>query len=511
MYLSVLTIHLQYSISSPLPMTLRQEEIRERHPEVSSPRDSLPGHVAEVGAAGCGERLERLGLVPVFPKWLRCCSPSAFRTWCGARRRSACRSRSSISAATAVSCAPSSASLMRCANCFDCPCCMHTLSTRATSIPAPLPDDPAKTTMKKAYYLACGFCRWTSRDVGMADKSVASGGWQEPENPHTQKINKLVEYYQQLAQKEKMERDRKKLVRRRPYMPLAFSQHTIHVVDKYGLGTRLQRQRPGAPISALTGLSLKDGEDQKEIKIEPAQAVEEVEPLPEDYYTRPINLTEVTTLRQRLLQPDFQPICASQLYPRHKHLLIKRSLRCRKCEHNLSKPEFNPTSIKFKIQLVAVNYIPEVRIMSIPNLRYMKESQVLLTLTNPVENLTHVTLKECEEGDPDDTSSTAKVVVPSKELLLAGKDAAAEYDELAEPQDFQDDPDIIAFRKANKVGIFIKVTPQKEEGEVTVSFKMKHEFKNLAAPIRPTEESDQSCEVIWLNHHVELSLGPVLP
>lgn len=34
-----------------------------------------------------------------------------------------------------------------------------------------------------------------------------------------------------------------------------------------------------------------------------------------------------------------------------------------------------------------------------------------------------------------------QVVVPSKELLLAGKDAAAEYDELAEPQDFQDDPE----------------------------------------------------------------------
>uniref|UniRef100_A0A2K5CYC9 Dynactin subunit 4 n=1 Tax=Aotus nancymaae TaxID=37293 RepID=A0A2K5CYC9_AOTNA len=356
----------------------------------------------------------------------------------------------------------------RCANCFDCPGCMHTLSTRATSISTQLPDDPAKTTMKKAYYLACGFCRWTSRDVGMADKSVASGGWQEPENPHTQRMNKLIEYYQQLAQKEKVERDRKKLARRRNYMPLAFS-------DKYGLGTRLQRPRAGASISTLAGLSLKEGEDQKEIKIEPAQAVDEVEPLPEDYYTRPVNLTEVTTLQQRLLQPDFQPVCASQLYPRHKHLLIKRSLRCRKCEHNLSKPEFNPTSIKFKIQLVAVNYIPEVRIMSIPNLRYMK------------------------------------VVVPPKELVLAGKDAAAEYDELAEPQDFQDDPDIIAFRKANKVGIFIKVTPQREEGEVTVCFKMKHDFKNLAAPIRPIEESDQGTEVIWLTQHVELSLGPLLP
>lgn len=61
------------------------------------------------------------------------------------------------------------------------------------------------------------------------------------------------------------------------------------------------------------------------------------------------------------------------------------------------------------------------------------------------------------------------------------------------------------------MGVFIKVTPQKEEGEVTMSFKMKHEFKNLAAPIRPSEEGDQSSEVIWLTHHVELSLGPLLP
>lgn len=43
-----------------------------------------------------------------------------------------------------------------------------------------------------------------------------------------------------------------------------------------------------------------------------------------------------------------------------------------------------------------------------------QESQVLLTLTNPVENVTHVTLLECEEGDPDNINSTAKVlIVPS--------------------------------------------------------------------------------------------------
>ncbi|RXN12562.1 dynactin subunit 4 isoform X2 [Labeo rohita] len=385
----------------------------------------------------------------------------------------------------------------RCANCFDCPCCMHTLSTRATNIPAPLPDDPTKTTMKKAYYLACGFCRWTSRDVGMADKSVASGGWQEPENPHTQRINKLIEYYQQLAQREKLERDRKKLARRRPFMPQAFSNNYYHRL-KWSLFMFERRSMDWEPDYRDRDLAphLKEGEDQKEITIEPAQALDEVEPLPEDYYTRPVNLPEVTTLRQRLLQPDFQPAGASQLHPRHKHLLMKRSLRCRKCEHNLSKPEFNPTSIKFKIQLVAVSYIPE-------------ESQVLLTLTNPVENITHVSLYTCEEGDPDDINSTAKVLVPSKELVLAGKDAAAEYDELAEPQGFQDDPDVVAFRKSNKIGFFIKVIPQREEGDVTVAFKLRHDFRNLAAPIRPTEEGEATSEAIWLTHHVELSFGPL--
>ena len=61
--------------------------------------------------------------------------------------------------------------LPRCSNCFDCPSCGHTLTTRATSQLVSNPDDPGKSTPKKMYYLACGFCRWTTRDVGIADKS----------------------------------------------------------------------------------------------------------------------------------------------------------------------------------------------------------------------------------------------------------------------------------------------------------------------------------------------------
>lgn len=36
---------------------------------------------------------------------------------------------------------------------------------------------------------------------------------------------------------------------------------------------------------------------------------------------------------------------------------------------------------------------------------------MLLTLTNPVENITHVSLAACEEDDPDDINRTAQVVL----------------------------------------------------------------------------------------------------
>ena len=61
----------------------------------------------------------------------------------------------------------------RCANCFDCPSCGHTLSTRATSMQLQAPTEDGtnvKIVTKKLYYLVCAFCRWTSRDAGLQDQ-----------------------------------------------------------------------------------------------------------------------------------------------------------------------------------------------------------------------------------------------------------------------------------------------------------------------------------------------------
>ncbi|KAF6769239.1 hypothetical protein AHF37_12446, partial [Paragonimus kellicotti] len=68
-----------------------------------------------------------------------------------------------------------------------------------------------------------------------------------------------------------------------------------------------------------------------------------------------------TTVRQRHLAPQTQPKLTAELEPRLKCLVVKRSMRCRTCEHNLSKADFNPSSIKFRINLSAMYHVPELR------------------------------------------------------------------------------------------------------------------------------------------------------
>ncbi|PIK62158.1 Dynactin subunit 4 [Apostichopus japonicus] len=212
----------------------------------------------------------------------------------------------------------------RCANCLDCPSCNHSLTTRATSVALTDAKSPEKKTTKKVYYLACGLCRWTSRDIGLTDKESAS-------------------------------------------------------VDGRNMKTTMQKG-PKTDEPEVTPVS----------KIPPS---DEVDPLPSKFYTQPLVLEKVTTLAQRLNRPEFASNQVEGLYPRHKHLVIKRSQRCRDCEHNLSKPEYNPSSIKFKIQLVALQHIPDIRIYLVPKLHHERESIVTILLSNPSQEPMEIQLE----------------------------------------------------------------------------------------------------------------------
>lgn len=347
----------------------------------------------------------------------------------------------------------------------------------------PSTEDPTKHTAKKVYYLACAFCRWTSREIGLPDQTVASGAWPEQTNPYADRIGTLQEHYRTIAQREKMEKESRRFLGRK----LSY----LHLSDKYGLSSVAARKRSGLSSLAL-GTGLAGGRDDlgRPVDIAPATPVSlnEVNDLPTELLSDPIDLYNVTSLEQRFAQVEFQPESVDNIYPTHKHLMIKRSQRCRRCEHNLSKPEYNPTSIKFKIQLAAYYHVPEIIIFKIDPLQIGSTSKFVIKVVNPTNSasvLKFLSLaeykdirdqeeKEKKEKGEEDKSvsainplrqpsiveatdqsleiSTAQVELPKSTVYLPPRDDAAEFDEGGvDLAGHVDDRDVVIWRKSNKV------------------------------------------------------------
>jgi len=96
----------------------------------------------------------------------------------------------------------------------------------------------------------------------------------------------------------------------------------------------------------------------------------------------------------------------SQLKPMPTLLRTKRAKRCAACKHILVRPELKITSTRYRIKLIALNYIPYITLKSVPGSDSLilpagpdgdpkvrlppgKPSQWILTLRNPLyENIT---------------------------------------------------------------------------------------------------------------------------
>ncbi|XP_003699436.1 dynactin subunit 4 [Megachile rotundata] len=402
----------------------------------------------------------------------------------------------------------------KCSNCFECPCCFQTLSTRAGHVPlrvAPSDgEDPkdVKTTPKKVYYLFCSLCRWTSRDAGIPDQSVATGGWPEQENPHTNRINALIDYHKILGYIERQHREKKKFRPKRLYSQMNMLTMTSAMIRKrIGLASEppMHSQSTDEPP--------------------PSIATEEVEELSPEIFTEPVDITKITTLEQRLQHPEVQAEKVNELRPQHRQFLVKKSQRCRVCDHCLSKPDLSSQSTKFKIKLAAFYYVPEVRIVSCEPLRPGKSSELLLKFCNPTQHQTQVTLLpldtpvnptvtvECEKEEvneedapqesespnllpsivrqipiiedvkPIKISANAELVLPHSPLILPPRDDTVEYDDTGDTNNFQDDPKLVIWRKGNKAVIKLHVTPHEniqvtEDTSAIVGFVMQYGYVN---------------------------------
>ncbi|XP_018010190.1 dynactin subunit 4 [Hyalella azteca] len=388
----------------------------------------------------------------------------------------------------------------RCGNCFDCPSCGQSLSTRL-SIQSPDPEQPSRSIQRKLYFLSCSGCRWTSRDVNIPDQTVATGGWPEQEPPNKERILSLLEHYRAVALRDKMDRERKKQAAARvKKSPASFLRSGDAGADKLSsVSSSLASAKKS--LAAINTYAHK-GDTPLTSQLTPAEASEEVEGLPDDIFTEPVVLAQVCSVEQRLRSPEQQPSQSSSLYPLHKHMLVKRSLRCRHCEHNLSKPEYNPSSIKFKIQLGAYYHVPDVRLVRPVPLSVGQEARVELSLCNPTPHLMplallpflpHLTTAHIDAGVTASSPGPRFIEVPTEsclpelctsvtlpqgQLLLAPRDDTAEYGDADAHNSFKDDPQVVTWRRANKVGVTVCVTPEAVTDALYIGFLLRYDYTN---------------------------------
>ncbi|RWS29626.1 Dynactin subunit 4-like protein [Leptotrombidium deliense] len=384
----------------------------------------------------------------------------------------------------------------KCASCYSCPSCTHTLSTKVSLVP--VKNEANQFTSKKSYVLICSYCKWTSKDVGIADQFAATGGWPETEVADTKRIDALFEYYKLVAQKEKLEKEKKRMVHgQRPG-------HAIHLLDKYGISASLSPKvtetlRAKLYSGKLMANNYSSDKSVNELKAESAKATDVCVPLDVDlYYKKRIEIMSESSIEQRITQIELQPCNVASFYPISKMLSVKRSLRCKQCDHNLSKPEYNPSSIKFKIRLSAFYDIPELQVSKVPQLIAHKPCLMELTIKNPTQYLTHISfLNDAQYG-----SSIGQVHLPQQQLLLPPNDDTLELDtEHSDNNKYNDDPKVVSFRRGNKLGIFVTVVPNHEK-ECKLVFCMKHDFVHNSMQVN----GDKGTQRSWVIHNVMLDL-----
>ncbi|KFD65798.1 hypothetical protein M514_04718 [Trichuris suis] len=340
----------------------------------------------------------------------------------------------------------------RCNGCYECPCCDQLLSLRVIQTP-PLNSadvtqnkpETKESSGEKLYRLYCQYCCWSSQEAGLPDQTSATRAWPEPAVDNAKSLNSAMEHFSHLAAIEKLETARKNFIPKRlslfQYHPERFAFHNI----------LLKRQTGKADGE-------KDSDDSTKLA---SISSEEVEPLDETIFSRQVNVANLTTMSQRLKIPETQPQYVSDLLPLRKPLVVRKSVRCRSCEHNVIRGEYVPSSVKFKIQFCAMLLVPEVRLLRRP---LMDDDQfpVFLTVTNFGMTTMTILLLPDAEHDGDDQLS---VVFPSEEISIGKHDEPSIYTKRGPKADplelFKDDSQFVAQMSDHKVIVRLKVTRKK--------------------------------------------------
>ncbi|GAA5870312.1 hypothetical protein JCM3774_004638 [Rhodotorula dairenensis] len=287
----------------------------------------------------------------------------------------------------------------RCArNCFQCPQCDHTLSVVASDPDPSIPLSSAASSVgEPPYLLSCNVCGWDSKQIGMKFEKPTGLALQvqkaEEPLPELLEFDHIKEHIDPFLRRSRAEASGSSAgSSTSPAGPNSVSARLLQdptgLAAQYGLSgvaaSSSSRVRPAAaeartgvdelppytslyPSRGIGGSRHGHGHETRKGK-EPRREEDRVEEEAE-LLAAMREMTDwetVASVDRRWTSSWTPPVLSRTLRPSRTPLQAKLSKRCPTCLHILIKPEQKSNSVRFKIKLVAANYLPHITIYRRP-------------------------------------------------------------------------------------------------------------------------------------------------
>ncbi|KAJ2721255.1 hypothetical protein GGI07_004088 [Coemansia sp. Benny D115] len=332
-------------------------------------------------------------------------------------------------------------------NCFQCPICTHVLAVVENDI------------QSKPFSLACAVCCWDSREIGW-EFEKATGISAQIENKKAgdhcaKEYANLLDHWRTVNRVSSASAST-------PAQSAALGAHHI--------GGSFKSRFGGSSVAGLRG-----GLDSAH-SIPVYKAVGYVD-VDQAQVSRLIAVGNADTISQLTANPN-------NIEPQRIRLHMKLARRCRTCHHILIKPESKAQATRFKIQLMAANFLPTISIPTrlspkapslLPELPFSAGNTVPLVLrfSNPL--YTEMQVSVSAHASEDD----AHVNVLAPRFVLPPFTELWEYDEGDDDGDDSDDSSSsnskstgkqrgIVDRQGNRVAIQLNATPKRDTDVLTI-------------------------------------------
>lgn len=267
-----------------------------------------------------------------------------------------------------------------------CPNCRNTLSV----VPSDPPESgdgrlavPISTVGEPPFFLYCNHCRWDSAEVGITFEKPTGLAAQlqkfEDSAPDSLEFERLKDHFEPFIRASSLSSSTTSHAVAHP-SSAAHSHHLHSNSITAAASAALARDIPGVgkynPLARSTssrGIGV-SGRDRSVNKDEMAEYRSRVEiakasvvgtgggDADVEFMRHLENVSEVASLDQRWENSWVTSLQTSDLKPLRIPLHSKRSKRCPACTHILIKPEQKAQSVRYKIKLVAANYLPAITV-----------------------------------------------------------------------------------------------------------------------------------------------------